>query len=161
MSGREPTFLLVMELEQIRQIAERVATSEGMEVLEVEWKGGSKRPLLRIYIDKPGGVTHRDCEVVSQQVGTILDVENLVPSNYILEVSSPGLDAKLRRLSDYEHFRGRLAKIILKEPLENQRVLQGRLLGLANEKIRLEVSDDQVIEIDFAQIERGNLVVEF
>lgn len=161
MSGREPTFLLVMELEQIRQIAERVATSEGMEVLEVEWKGGSKRPLLRIYIDKPGGVTHRDCEVVSQQVGTILDVEDLVPSNYILEVSSPGLDAKLRRLSDYEHFRGRLAKIILKEPLENQRVLQGRLLGLANEKIRLEVSDDQVIEIDFAQIERGNLVVEF
>lgn len=161
MSGREPTFLLVMELEQIRQIAERVATSEGLEVLEVEWKGGSKRPLLRIYIDKPGGVTHRDCEVVSQQVGTILDVEDLVPSNYILEVSSPGLDAKLRRLSDYEHFRGRLAKIILKEPLENQHVLQGRLLGLANEKIRLEVSDDQVIEIDFAQIERGNLVVEF
>lgn len=161
MSGREPTFLLVMELEQIRQIAARVAASEGMEVLEVEWKGGSKRPLLRIYIDKPGGVTHRDCEVVSQQVGTILDVEGLVPSSYILEVSSPGLDAKLRRLSDYEHFRGRLAKIILKEPLENQRVLQGRLLGIANEKIRLEVSDEKVLEIDFAQIERGNLVVEF
>lgn len=150
-----------MEIERIRQIAERVATSEGMEVLEVEWKGGSKKPLLRIYIDKPGGVTHRDCEVVSQQVGTILDVEDLVPSSYVLEVSSPGLDAKLRRPADYEHFRGRLAKVILKEPLESQRVLQGRLLGIANEKIRLEVSDEKVIEIDFAQIERGNLVVEF
>lgn len=150
-----------MDLEHIRAIAERVANSEGLEVFDVEWKGGSKRPLLRIYIDKPEGISHRDCELVSQQVGTILDVEDLVPSSYVLEVSSPGLEAKLSRPAHYEHFKGRLARIVLHEPVENQRVLEGRLLGLVNEKIGLQLADDRVVELAFAQIARAHLIVEF
>ncbi len=86
-----------MELERIREAAERVARSLGIEVVDVEWKVGKQR-FLRVYIDKPEGISHRDCETVSNQLSVILDVEDLVPGpHYILEVSSPGLDRKLTK----------------------------------------------------------------
>ena len=86
-----------MELERIREAAERVARSVGMDVVDVEWKVGKQR-FLRVYIDKPEGISHRDCETVSNQLSVILDVEDLVPGpHYILEVSSPGLDRKLTK----------------------------------------------------------------
>lgn len=148
-----------MEFERIWEIAERVANSEGIEIFDVEWKGGSKRPLLRIYIDKPTGVSHRDCEIMSQQVGTILDVEGLIPSSYLLEVSSPGLDAELRRPAHYEHFKGRRARLVLRVPVEDQRVLEGRLLGLIQDKVGLEVGE-KVLELSFDDIQRAKLIVE-
>ena len=84
------------EIDQVREIAERVAASSGLEVVEVELRGGGKARMLRIVIDKPGGVTHEDCANLSREVGTILDVEDVIPgSSYVLEVSSPGLDRKL------------------------------------------------------------------
>ena len=135
LSGREPTFLLgggrnanvlaltghragfggdgkrEMELERIREAAERVARSVGMDVVDVEWKVGKQR-FLRVYIDKPEGISHRDCETVSNQLSVILDVEDLVPGPpYILEVSSPGLDRKLTKPAEFERFAGRLARI--------------------------------------------------
>src|ERR1700746_2358159 len=108
-----------MDLEKIREAAERVARSEGLEVFDVEWKIGKQR-LLRVYLDRlPGpanpdnlGVSHADCQRVSEQLGVILDVEDLVPGpSYILEVSSPGMDRKLVKETDYERFKGRLAKM--------------------------------------------------
>ena len=100
-----------MELERIREAAERVARSLGMEVVDVEWKVGKQR-FLRVYIDKPEGISHRDCEAVSNQLSVILDVEDLVPGpHYILEVSSPGLDRKLTKPAEFERFAGRLARI--------------------------------------------------
>src|SRR5919204_1906436 len=104
---------------KIEEIADRVARSEGIEVVEVELKGGGKNQLLRISIDKPEGVTHADCELISQQVGTILDVEDVVPGHYTLEVSSPGVERKLIRLRDFERFTGKRIKAILREPIEN------------------------------------------
>src|SRR6266540_6474959 len=93
-------------LSKIEEIAQRVAQSEGIEVVEVELKGGGRNQLLRIWIDKPEGVTHADCELISQQVGTILDVEDVVPGKYTLEVTSPGVERKLLKPKDFERFQG-------------------------------------------------------
>src|SRR5689334_25256916 len=114
---------------KIEEIAQRVAAPEGMEVVEVEVKGGGATRFVRISIDKPEGVTHADCELVSQQVGTILDVEDVVPGHYTLEVSSPGVERKLLKPKDYERFQGKKVKVNLKEPVENQRHWEGTLAG--------------------------------
>lgn len=156
-----------MDLDRIREAAERVSRSEGLEVFDVEWKIGKQR-LLRIYLDRlpgpsnPGGlgVTHNDCERVSEQLSVILDVEDLVPGpGYILEVSSPGLDRKLIKPGDYERFAGRLAKVWLNEPLENQKYFEGRLAGYADGIVKLALKNRE-IAIPYAGIRKANLVVE-
>src|SRR6266536_4873995 len=99
---------------KIEEIAQRVAQSEGIEVVDVEVKGGGNNRFVRISIDKPAGVTHADCELISQQVGTILDVEDVVPGGrYTLEISSPGVERKLLKLQDYTRFQGQKAKVSL------------------------------------------------
>ena len=128
-----------VDLERIRNIAERVATSEGLALIDVELKGGRSNPLLRIYIDKAEGVSHADCAQVSEQVSAILDVEDPFPSSYTLEVSSPGLDRALTKPSHYEHFAGRRARIVLKQPVGEQRVLERRLAGLEARKVRMDL----------------------
>ena len=149
-----------MELERIREAAERVARSLGIDVVDVEWKVGKQR-FLRVYIDKPEGVSHKDCEAVSNQLSVILDVEDLVPGpHYILEVSSPGLDRKLTKPAEFERFAGRLAKISTNEPVENQKFFEGRLAGVADGKVQIEVKG-RVIALPMEGIRKANLVVEF
>ncbi len=148
-----------MDLEKIREVTERIAGSEGLEVVDVEWKIGRQR-ILRVYIDKAGGVSHKDCELVWNQLSVILDVEDLVPGpRYILEVSSPGLDRKLLKPADYERFAGRLARVSLEEPVEEKKYFEGRLAGFAEGIVRIEVQG-RVVEIPYAAIRRANLVVE-
>src|SRR5215831_9895236 len=104
-------------VEKIRDIAERVGASEGIEIVDVELRGGGRSRMLRIYIDKPDGVSHADCERISHDVGTILDVEDVVPGDsYTLEVSSPGVERKLSKPRDFERFIGQKVKVVLKEP---------------------------------------------
>src|SRR5580658_7517257 len=129
---------------RIEEIAERVAGSEGIEVVEVEVKGGGKNQFVRISIDKPEGVSHADCENVSQQVGTILDVENVVPGHYTLEVSSPGVERKLLKPHDFERFQGKKAKVTLREPVENQAHWEGVLAGFADGIISLDANGRQI-----------------
>ena len=149
-----------MELERIREAADRVARSLGIEVVDVEWKVGKQR-FLRVYIDKPEGISHNDCEAVSSQLSVILDVEDLVPGpHYILEVSSPGLDRKLTKPAEFERFAGRLAKISTNEPVENQKFFEGRLAGFVDGKVRIEVKG-RVIDLPVEGIRKANLVVEF
>jgi len=157
-----------MDLVPIREAAERVARSEGLEVFDIEWKIGKQR-LLRVYLDRlPGianpeglGVSHSDCQRVSEQLSVILDVEDLVPGPaYVLEVSSPGLDRKLIRPGDYERFVGRRAKIWLNEPVESQKFLEARLAGYADGIVKLTVKDRE-IAVPYAAIQKANLVVEF
>jgi ribosome maturation factor RimP len=160
-----------MELGKIREAAQRVAVSLGLDVFDVEWKIGKER-LLRVYIDRlPGpqnpddlGVSHNDCQQVSEQLSVILDVEELVPGPaYTLEISSPGLDRKLIKPSDYERFVGRLAKIWLTDPVNKQAFLEGRLAGYADGMVKVtQRSKDQEkqIEIPYAGIKKANLVVE-
>jgi ribosome maturation factor RimP len=156
-----------MDLEKIREAAERVARSEGVEVFDVEWKVGKQR-FLRIYLDRPPGpsnpenmgISHRDCERVSEQLSVILDVEELVPGpGYTLEISSPGMDRKLVKESDYERFAGRRAKIWLNEPVEGKAFLEARLAGLADGNVKLRIKDDD-LSVPYALIKKANLVVE-
>lgn len=149
-----------MDLAKIREAAGRVASSEGVEVVDVEWKVGRQR-LLRIYIDKPEGITHGDCQRVSEQLGVLLDVEELVPGpGYVLEVSSPGLDRKLRGPAEFERFAGRKVRISLVEPVENATFYEGRLAGVSDGMVRLEVGNRMLL-LPFERIRKANLVVEW
>src|SRR5437870_9697929 len=122
---------MAAETEAIRNIAERVAATHGVELVEIELKGGGKARTLRLTIDKPEGVTHEDCANVSREVGTILDVEDAVPGgSYTLEVSSPGLDRPLVREQDFARFIGGLIKLMTREPVNGNRHFEGRLRGL-------------------------------
>lgn len=156
-----------MDLERIRQLAERVASSEGLELLEVEWAGPARGGILRLTIDRRDTpVSHRDCQAVSDQLGTLLDVEDLVDDRYTLEVASPGLDRKLYRPADYERFRGRRVKVRLKHALEaeglaaGQRRFEAELDGLAEGQVSFRLND-RVVRVPYDEIEAVNLVVEF
>jgi ribosome maturation factor RimP len=155
-------------IEKVEEIAERVARPEGIEVVEVELKGSGRNQLLRIFIDKPAGVTHADCEFVSQQVGTILDVEDPIPGSYSLEVSSPGVERKLRKWEDWPRFTGKKAKVVLKEPApvtgtgdnqgtENLKHFEGLISRAENHTVTVELSAGREIVFPFEQIDRANL----
>jgi len=146
---------------KIEEIVQRVAASDGVEVVEVELKGSGGNQLLRISIDKPQGVTHADCEMISHQVGTILDVEDVVPGHYTLEVSSPGVERKLLKPNDYIRFQGKKAKIVLREPVENQRRWEGTLAGLENGTVSLDAGAGRVVRFPLDQVERANLKFEW
>jgi len=146
---------------KIEEIAQRVAASDGLEVVEVEFKGGGRNQLLRILIDKPEGVTHADCEMVSQQVGTILDVEDVVAGHYTLEVSSPGVERKLLKPNDYLRFQGKKVKIVLREPVENQRHWEGTLAGFDGGTVSLEVGAGRSLRFPLNYVERANLKFEW
>ena len=127
--------------------------------------------MLRVYIDKPSGVTHEDCALLSRELGTILDVEDVVPGNsYLLEVSSPGLDRKLSRPADFERFAGSRVKLTTRNPLNGSRHFEGKLEKVENGRLTLDVNvarkkpsadAPQKLEIDFSNVEKANLVPEF
>src|SRR5215472_4083058 len=147
---------------KIEEIAQRVAESEGIELVEVEVKGNDGNRLVRISIDKPEGVTHADCELVSQQVGTILDVEDVVPGgHYRLEVSSPGVERKLLKPRDFERFQGKKAKVWLRSPIEGKRHWEGTLAGLAAGAIALDVGHGRTILFPFEQVLKAHLKFEW
>ena len=126
-------------------------------MVDAEFRGAGKNSVLRIFIDTPSGVTHGDCELVSEQVGTVLDVEDLIPSSYTLEVSSPGLDRKLVKESDYTRFGGKLARIQTRIPLHQQKVFRGRLQGLHEGKVQLELPKGDLLEIPLDVIDEARL----
>ena len=147
---------------KIEEIATRVAESEGMELVEVEVKGGGQHRFVRISIDKPNGVTHGDCELISQQVGTILDVEDVVPGGrYTLEVSSPGVERKLLRPRDFERFQGQKARISLRDPVEGRRNWDGTLAGFENGVIALETAPGKTMHFPFDGVQKANLKFEW
>jgi len=151
-----------LELERIREIAERVTRAEGLELVAVEWAGSPRQGVLRIFIEKPdGGLTHQHCQLVSEQVGTILDVEDLIPCHYVLEVASPGLDRKLYQPADYERFKGRRIKVRLKQRSATlgKKTFEAHLLGYADGVVSLAV-EAQEFRIPYADIAQANLVVE-
>jgi ribosome maturation factor RimP len=160
-----------LDLDRMRQTVERVAASSGLEVVEIDFKGGGKSRMLRIFIDKPGGVTHQDCADLSREVGAILDVEDVVPGgSYVLEVSSPGLDRALRRPADYERFTGSRVKLTTREPIAGNRFFEGRLEKFDHGRLTLNLAEarrnrpksgsEQTVEIELANVEKANLVPE-
>ena len=160
-----PTFFLgiMIELdrEAIGKIIERIAARERLELVHWEAVGPQNNFVLRIYIDKPGGVSHGDCELVSNQVGALLDVEDLIPNRYILEVSSPGIERGLYKKSDYERFAGSRVKLRISEPLDGQKNFRGKLIGLVGENVSLDADGRGPTEIPFDQIVKANIEYEF
>ena len=171
---------MALDVDRIREIAERVAASSGLEVVEVEFLGGGKARMLRVFLDKPAagadplaGVTHEDCANFSREFGTILDVEDVMPGSYTLEVSSPGLDRKLIKAADFTRFTGNRMKLMTRQPVGNNRHFEGRLESFKDGRLTLDLSvashksrkkmgavAGQKIEIEFANVEKANLVPE-
>src|ERR671911_1574046 len=132
-------------LEQIRAIAERVAASRGLTVWEIQSRRETSGHVVRVFIDRPGpaatsedSVSIEDCEQVNREMSAILDVEDPLPFAYTLEVSSPGLDRPLRGVEDYRRFTGRRAKVVVSEPVDNQKAFEGRLRGVVDDAVLLE-----------------------
>src|SRR5579875_874761 len=106
-------------LNRITELGEQAARGTPIEIVEIELKGGGKARLLRVYIDKPGGVTHGDCEIISERLGSLLDQDDAIPGeSYTLEVSSPGVERKLTRARDFERVIGQKVRITTREPIE-------------------------------------------
>ena len=155
-------------LERIREIAVRVAASYGLLIDEVVMRREGGSDVLRVVLDRPGpgataedSVSIADCERVSQEISTILDVEDLLPDSYTLEVSSPGLDRPLRHADDYVRFAGRLAKIVTREPVNRQTAFAGRLRGMEGDHVLFENEGGKLIRLPLGVISRARLEVEF
>ncbi|MEJ2006911.1 MAG: ribosome maturation factor RimP [Acidobacteriota bacterium] len=151
---------MIVDLEKIEVIAERVASGEGLILVDVELKGGRSNPLLRVYIDKPGGVSHADCALVSEQMSAILDVEDPFPGSYVLEVSSPGLDRKLVKPQEYGYFTGRRARVVVREPVGEQKVFEGKLAGLDRGRVKISLDDERIVELELSNISKARLLPE-
>jgi len=155
-------------LAQIRAIAERVAASRGLDVWDIQSRREAIGHVVRVFIDRPGpaatpeeSVSIEDCAQVNREMSTILDVEDPLPFAYTLEVSSPGLDRPLRDAGDYSRFAGRLAKVVVKEAVDNQKAFEGRLRGVDTGDVLLETSSGRVHRLPLSLIARGRLEVEF
>ena len=155
-------------LEQIRVIAARVAASRGLEVWDIQSRREAGGHVVRVFIDRPGpsatpedSVSIEDCAEVNREIGTILDVEDPLPFAYTLEVSSPGLDRPLRAAGDYRRFAGRLAKVVVSEPVDNQKAFEGRLCGVDQDDVLLEAANGRRHRLPMRLITRGRLEVEF
>ncbi|MEP7353934.1 MAG: ribosome maturation factor RimP [Acidobacteriota bacterium] len=188
-------------VEKIREIAERVGASVGLEIVDVQLLGGGGSRVLRLFIDHiPGsdlrvpvvvaeadavesqaegtvtadagaieasggptdGVSLSDCSYISHAVGAILDVEDIIPGgNYTLEVSSPGVERKLSRVQDFERFIGHKVKVVLRQPIENQKAYIGALREVAQGAITLEPKPGKSVQIPLDQVEKANLKFEW
>ena len=151
---------------KVEEIARRVGDSEGIEIVEVELKGSGRQQMLRLVIDKPAGITHGDCELMSHQVGTILDVEEAVPGTYELEVSSPGVERKLRTWQEWERFAGKAAKVVFKQPLlmEDDKAVkhfEGVIATVLDQKITFDLSGGKQITFSIDQVDRAHLKFEW
>jgi ribosome maturation factor RimP len=145
---------------KVQDIAERVAIDNGLELVHAEVAGPENKPIVRVFIDKPQGVTHDDCSAVSLHLGTILDVEDFIHASYTLEVSSPGLERGLYKRADYERFAGSDARMKTRLPVNGQRNFRGRLLGVDDNEVLFEDRTNGKVRIPLEIIKQANLEVD-
>lgn len=150
-------------VDKVKQIAEPMLRSLGLELVEVEYAGSQRGGILRVFIDKQEGVTLDDCEKVSRYLGQALDVDDPIPHHYTFEVSSPGLDRPLKKREDFVRSIGKKVKVKTSVPIENQKVFTGRLADLTGERVTLHLEGGKAreIEIPLDQIVQARLEVEF
>jgi ribosome maturation factor RimP len=148
--------------EHIESLAEQAAAGTAIEIAEVQLRGAGKARLLRVYIDKPGGVTHGDCELVSERLSKLLDEEDAVPgSSYTLEVSSPGVERKLAKPRDFERVVGQKIRLAVREPVEGQSRFEGKLAHFAGHTLALEISPGRLVHVPLEQVQKANLKFEW
>lgn len=155
-------------LERVRELATRVAASYGLDIFDVELKREGGQQVLRVIVDRPGpaatpeeSVSIEDCARVAEDLGTLLDVEDVMPGEYTFEVSSPGLDRPLRTAEDYRRFAGRWAKIVTSEPVQRQTAFNGRVKGMDGGDVLFESEGKKLIRLPLRLISRARLEVEF
>jgi ribosome maturation factor RimP len=146
--------------QKVTVLAERSAAEYGVELVHVELLGAAKSPLVRVYVDKPEGVTHADCAQVSLHLGTLLDVEDFIPAAYTLEVSSPGLERGLYKLDDYQRFAGKKAKLKARVPVNGQRNFAGHLAGVEAASVLFDDKTSGRVMIPFETIVKANLEID-
>ena len=151
-------------ISRLEAIAEQVAAPRNIEIVEVELKGSGRSHLLRVYIDKPEGVTHTDCEAVSRGMSAILDEEDPIDGTYELEVSSPGIERKLSRQKDWVRFTGKKVQVVLKDPAQPKR-FEGMITATGSadevEKATVELADGTQFEFPLEQVDQANLKFEW
>ena len=155
-------------VEQVREAADRVAGSYGLEIFDVQFRREAHGMVLRVQIDRPGpaataedSVSVEDCSHVSRDLSALLDVEDFIPGQYTLEVSSPGLDRPLRGADDYQRFTGRRAKLVMRERVDGQGFFKGRLGGVDGGDVLIDADDGRTHRVPIGVITRANLEVEF
>ena len=155
-------------VEAVRTVAGRVAAGYGLEIFDVQFRREAPGMVLRVQIDRPGPaataedcVSVEDCARVSRDLSAILDVDDVVPIAYTLEVSSPGLDRPLRHADDYRRFAGRQAKIVVRERVDGQGFFRGRLGGVEGSDVLIGAEDGKTHRVPIDVIRRANLEVEF
>ena len=155
-------------VEQVRTVAARVAGSYGLDIFDVQFRREAAGMVLRIQIDRPGpaataedSVSVEDCAAVSRDLSAVLDVEDIVPTAYTLEVSSPGLDRPLRTADEFRRFAGRRAKVVMREAVDGQTFLKGRLGGVEGDRVVIDAEDRRRHLVPIGIITRANLEVEF
>lgn len=155
-------------VEAIRGLADRVAGSFGLEIFDVQFRREAPGMVLRVQIDRPGpsataedSVSVEDCANVSRDLSALLDVEDVVPIAYTLEVSSPGLDRPLRNAGDYERFAGRRARVVTREKIDGQTFFKGQLAGVDGDAVLMDGEDHKRHRLPLGSITRANLEVEF
>lgn len=154
--------------ERVRELATRVASSYGLDIFDVELKREGGQQVLRVIVDRPGpaatpedSVSIDDCARVAEDLGTLLDVEDVMPGEYTFEVSSPGLDRPLRTADDYRRFAGRWAKIVTSEPVQRQTAFAGRVKGVDGDDVLFESEGRKLMKLPLRLISRARLDVEF
>jgi len=146
--------------ERVQELAEQVAIDHGLELVHTEVAGPENKPIVRVFIDKPQGVTHEDCSEVSLHLGTMLDVEDFIHASYTLEVSSPGLERGLYKRADYERFTGSMAKLKTRQPIDGQRNFRGRLLGVEGNEVIFEDRTSGRVRVPLELITKANVEVD-
>jgi ribosome maturation factor RimP len=157
-----------VNIDQVREVAARVAGSYGLEIFEVQFRREASGMVLRVQIDRPGpaataedSVSIGDCANVSRELSVALDVADVIPGAYTLEVSSPGLDRPLRHADDYRRFAGRRAKVVMREAVDGQKFFKGRLRGIEGTDVLVESDDGREHRVPLGAITRANLEIEF
>lgn len=145
---------------RIRDLAESVAGQAAVHIWDVELAGGPRRPIVRIYIDREGGVTLDECAEFSRSLAALFDVDDPIPTSYVLEVSSPGLTRPLRGEADFARCAGRLARVVTKTDIGGNKVFLGRIAEVREGVIRLVRKDEPDLEIPLGQIAKARLEIE-
>jgi len=152
--------------ERVRSVSQPILESLQLELVDIEYKRSGRDAILRLFIDKEGGVTLDDCGVFSSELSAVLDVEDFIPCEYNLEVSSPGLDRPLKSAADYERFKGRLVKVRTYEPFQDdagnkRKTFLGYLEGLRGGNVVMKLTEGQMASIPLERVAKANLDFEF
>jgi len=147
-------------VDRVRAIADPILLSEGMELVEIEYRREATGWVLRLLIDKEGGITLDDCAGISREVGRTLDVEDFISAPYSLEISSPGLTRPLKNEKDFVKYQDHLIRVRTTDPIGNRRQFKGKLLGISENRIEIEV-DGEIFKIPLSNLAKANLEIEF